>query len=93
MSQNVLFKERTALDFIEYAEEAAAWIKTAQKKGSFGLVWSQSPDSSENFSDYPMLTQKSLYGGSAGVGLFYQGFTRLQKRASTLKKQKPPQKK
>ena len=32
MSQNVLFKERTALDFIEYAEEAAAWIKKSRRK-------------------------------------------------------------
>lgn len=88
MSQNVLFKERTALDFIEYAEEAAAWIKTAQKKGSFGLVWSQSPDSSENFSDYPMLTQKSLYGGSAGVGLFYLRLYQATKKGEYLEEAK-----
>ncbi|MDO4261833.1 MAG: lanthionine synthetase LanC family protein [Eubacteriales bacterium] len=25
----------------------------------------------EDFSDYPMLTEKALYGGSAGIGLFY----------------------
>ena len=71
MSENLLFKEPTASDFVEYAQQTASWIKTTGQISKFGKTWNQSPDSKENFTDYPMLTPKSLYGGSAGVGLFY----------------------
>ena len=71
MAENLLFKEPSAEDFVEYAKQTASWIKTTEKISRFGKTWNQSPDSTENFDDYPMLTPKSLYGGSAGVGLFY----------------------
>ena len=88
MAQNVLFKERTATDLIEYAEQTAAWIKTTEKTGKKGRIWNQSPDSKEDFSDYPMLTQKSLYGGSAGVGLFYLRLYQATKKAEYLEEAK-----
>lgn len=71
MAGNYLFKEYEAEDYIAIAEETARWIKTTEKITPFGKRWVQSPDSEEDFSDYPMLTEKALYGGSAGVGLFY----------------------
>ena len=71
MSENLLFQEPTASDFVEYAQQTASWIKTTGQISKFGKTWNQSPDSKEDFTDYPMLTPKSLYGGSAGVGLFY----------------------
>lgn len=85
MAENILFKENSADDYIRFAEQTATWIKTTQKKSPFGIVWSQSPDSKEDFSDYPMLTQKSLYGGSAGVGLFYLRLYQETKNAEYLK--------
>lgn len=84
MAQNILFKERTSADYIEYAQQTAAWIKTTEKIGKFGKIWNQSPDLKEDFSDYPMLTQKSLYGGSAGVGLFYLRLYQATKKAEYL---------
>ncbi len=71
MAENILFREKTASNYIEFAKQAAEWIKTTEKKGKFGKTWIQSPDSAEDFSDYPMLTEKSLYGGAAGIGLFF----------------------
>lgn len=71
MAENILFREKAAEDYIEYAKQAAEWIKTTEKKGKNGKTWIQSPDSAEDFSDYPMLTEKSLYGGAAGIGLFF----------------------
>ncbi len=71
MAGNYLFKVYQAEDYISIAEETAKWIKTTEKITPFGKRWNQSPDSAEDFSDYPMLTEKALYGGSAGVGLFY----------------------
>ena len=71
MSENILFKDYSANDYVEFAKQTARWIKTTKKNGKIGTLWIQSPDSKEDFSDYPMLTPKSLYGGSAGVGLFY----------------------
>lgn len=71
MAGNYLFKEYEAEDYIAIAEETARWIKTTEKVTPFGKRWEQSPDSAEDFSDYPMLTEKALYGGSAGIGLFY----------------------
>lgn len=71
MSGNILFKDYSSSDYVKFAEQSAAWIKTTKKSGKFGNLWLQSPDSKEDFSDYPMLTPKSLYGGSSGLGLFY----------------------
>lgn len=71
MAGNYLFKIYQSEDYISIAEETARWIKTTEKITPFGKRWEQSPDSAEDFSDYPMLTEKALYGGSAGVGLFY----------------------
>ena len=71
MSENILFKNYTSQDYVKFAEQTANWIKTTGKIGRTGKLWLQSPDSKENFDDYPMLTPKSIYGGSAGVALFY----------------------
>ncbi len=71
MAGNYLFRHYEADDYIELAKQAAQWIKTTQKITPYGKRWSQSPDSTEDFTDYPMLTEKALYGGSAGIGLFY----------------------
>lgn len=71
MAQNILFKAYGADDYIEIAKQAAKWIKTTEILTENGKRWTQSPDSTEDFSDYPMLTEKALYGGSAGIGLFY----------------------
>lgn len=71
MSQNYLFKPYKSEDYIRIAEEAAKWIKTTEKETENGKIWIQSRDSDEDFSDYPMLTEKALYGGSSGIGLFY----------------------
>ena len=71
MAGNYLFKHYKTEDYIKIAEETARWIKTTEKITPYGKRWNQSPDSEEDFSDYPMLTEKALYGGSAGIGLFY----------------------
>lgn len=71
MAQNILFKAYNADDYIQIAEQAAKWVKTTEILTENGKRWTQSPDSTEDFSDYPMLTEKALYGGSAGIGLFY----------------------
>ena len=71
MARNILFKQYEAQDYIDIAERTADWIKTTERKTENGVRWVQSPDSAEDFSDYPMLTEKALYGGSAGIGLFY----------------------
>lgn len=71
MARNYLFKIYNADNYVEFAEETAKWIDAAKIQTTSGIRWEQSPDSDEDFSDYPMLTEKALYGGSAGVGLFY----------------------
>lgn len=71
MSKNYLFKPYKTEDYIQIAEETARWIKTTEKILPDGKIWEQSPDSDEDFSDYPMLTEKALYGGSTGIGMFY----------------------
>ena len=71
MAQNILFKEYGVQDYIDIAEQAAAWTKAYEVEVPDGKYWVQSPDSEEDFSDYPMLIEKALYGGSAGIGLFY----------------------
>lgn len=88
MAENVLFKEYTPDDYVTFAEQTASWIKTTKKLGTFGSRWNQSPDSKEDFTDYPMLTPKSLYGGSAGVGLFYLRLYQATKKEEYLEESK-----
>ena len=88
MAQNYLFKPYKADDYIQIAKEAAKWIKTTEKITENGKIWNQSPDSDEDFSDYPMLTEKALYGGSAGIGLFYLRLYQATKDQSYLEEAK-----
>ena len=83
-TSNYLFKTYQADDYIAIAEETAKWIKTTEKITPYGKRWIQSPDSEEDFSDYPMLTEKALYGGSAGVGLFYLRLYQVTKKEEYL---------
>ena len=71
MRINQIFKIYDADDYVRTAEEAAAWIKTTEEITPYGKRWKPCPDSDEDFSDFPLLTPKALYGGSAGVALFY----------------------
>lgn len=84
MNKNYLFKENTAEDYIKAAEETATWIKTTEINEDVGKYWVVSPDSTEDFSDYPMLTRKAQYGGSAGIGLFYLRLYQVTKKAEYL---------
>ena len=88
MSENYLFRQYDTGDYIRIAEEAARWIKTTERKTPHGKRWDQSPDSKEDFSDYPMLTEKSIYGGSAGIGLFYLRLYQVTKKDEYLQEAK-----
>lgn len=88
MSENILFRDYTPADYLKIAEQTAGWVKTNEKLGKFGKLWTQSPDSKENFDDYPMLTPKALYGGSAGVGLFYLRLYQVTKKNEYLEEAK-----
>lgn len=71
MANNVLFKKYDSNDYIEIAEQTARWIKTTEVVTEKGKYWKQVPTSKDDFSNYALLTEKALYGGSAGIGLFY----------------------
>ncbi len=88
MAENTLFKEYNSADYVKFAEQTASWIKTTGSLGKYGRLWNQSPDSKEDFTDYPMLTPKSLYGGSAGVGLFYLRLYQATKKTEYLEEAK-----
>ena len=88
MSENYLFRQYGTEDYVRIAEEAAMWIKSNERKTPHGKRWNQSPDSSEDFSDYPMLTEKSIYGGSAGIGLFYLRLYQVTKKDEYLQEAK-----
>ena len=88
MSKPLLFNDYSTEDYVKFAEQTANWIKTTGKAGRFGKLWNQSPDSKENYDDYPMLTPKSLYGGSAGVGLFYLRLYQVTKKDEYLEEAK-----
>lgn len=79
-----LFKPYKAEDYVDIAEQSARWIKTTEINLKDGKAWAQSSDDPQDFSDYPMLTQKALYGGSAGIGLFYLRLYEVTKKAEYL---------
>lgn len=84
MAENYLFKQYGTEDYVRIAEEAARWIKGTEKITPHGKVWKQNPDSDDDLSDYPYLTDRAMYGGSAGIGLFYLRLYQVTKKVEYL---------
>lgn len=67
-----ILKSRTADDYLTAAVETAAWIDTLSVPTEYGKIWKALPDGQDGYrEDVPMFTPKSLYDGSAGIGIFF----------------------
>ena len=66
-----IFKSNTPDDYLQAAIEAAEWIDTLAVKTDYGRIWKALPDDQEGYgADIPLFTPKSIYDGSAGIGIF-----------------------
>lgn len=70
-----IFRENSAEDYLQAAIEVGNWIETLAVQTNSGKIWKTNPGAADGFGDSGSLFgAKSLYAGSAGIGLF---FTRL----------------
>lgn len=70
-----LFRENEAEDYLQGAIEVGNWLETLAVPTNSGKIWKTRPDAPDGFGESGSLFgAKSLYAGSAGIGLF---FTRL----------------
>lgn len=66
-----IFHKNTADDYLQAAIETMEWIDTLAIKTEHGRIWKAKPDGMDGYGeDVPLFTPKSLYDGSAGIGIF-----------------------
>lgn len=66
-----LFMKNTAEDYLQAAIDTAEWIDTLAIKTEHGRIWKALPDGQDGYrEDVPLFTPKSMYDGSAGIGIF-----------------------
>lgn len=66
-----IFHKNTAEDYLQAAIETANWIDTLAVKTEHGRIWKALPEGQDGYrEDVPMFTPKSMYDGSAGIGIF-----------------------
>ncbi len=66
-----IFHKNTAEDYLQAAIETANWIDTLAVKTEHGRIWKALPEGQDGYrEDVPMFTSKSMYDGSAGIGIF-----------------------
>ena len=66
-----IFRKNTAEDYLQAAIETANWIDTLAVKTEHGRIWKALPEGQDGYrEDVPMFTSKSMYDGSAGIGIF-----------------------
>ena len=65
-----IFHKNTAEDYLRAAIETANWIDTLAVKTEHGRIWKALPEGQDGYrEDVPMFTSKSMYDGSAGIGI------------------------
>jgi lantibiotic modifying enzyme len=67
-----LFQDNKPEDYLTAAIETANWIDTFAIKTEHGRIWENFPSDQEGYTkDAPFFTEKCLYSGSSGIGLFF----------------------
>lgn len=69
--QNLGFAPKKSEDYLESALQIAKYLKTNEVVTPQGKYWKLSPEPGNDYAGDLMLTPKSLYGGSAGIGQFF----------------------
>ena len=68
----LIFKRNTAEDYLQAAIDTAEWIDTLAIKTEHGRIWKALPDGQDGYgADVPLFTSKSMYDGSARIGIFF----------------------
>lgn len=66
-----IFQKNTAEDYLKAAIDTAEWIDTLAIKTEYGRIWQALPEGQDGYrEDVPLFTPKSMYDGSAGIGIF-----------------------
>lgn len=67
-----IFQKNTAEDYLKAAIDTAEWIDTLAIKTEYGRIWQALPEGQDGYrEDVPLFTSKSMYDGSAGIGIFF----------------------
>lgn len=67
-----IFQKNTAKDYLKAAIDTAEWIDTLAIKTEYGRIWQALPEGQDGYrEDVPLFTPKSMYDGSAGIGIFF----------------------
>ena len=67
-----IFQKNTAEDYLKAAIDTAEWIDTLAIKTEYGRIWQALPEGQDGYrEDVPLFAPKSMYDGSAGIGIFF----------------------
>jgi lantibiotic modifying enzyme len=80
-SENELAAEKE-MDYLSAAQEAARWIRSAEKKTGQGTFWLPEPDHAEKLTT--VSPGNTIYSGSAGTVLFFLELAKVTGNPSSL---------
>lgn len=67
-----IFQKYTAEDYLSAAVESASWIQELENRLDDGKIWRRSPElEDKDVEQEALFTPKCLYGGSAGIGVYF----------------------
>ncbi|RHV10475.1 hypothetical protein DXB77_10270 [Clostridium sp. OM05-9] len=67
-----IFQKNTAEDYLKAAIDTAEWIDTLAIKTEYERIWQALPEGQDGYrEDVPLFAPKSMYDGSAGIGIFF----------------------
>lgn len=67
-----VFQENTPKTYLNAAVETAAWLRELEIDFPDGKAWSRTPEvADEEIETETLFTEKCLYGGSAGIGIYF----------------------
>lgn len=67
-----IFNLFTTEDYLNAAVDTAAWLKEYEIDTPYGKIWRRTPEGDDQVLSQDILfTEKCMYGGSSGIGVFY----------------------
>lgn len=87
-SAQLPFRARTDEDYLEAVFQIVKYLKTNEVVTPKGKYWKVSPEPGNEYKDDLIITPKSIYAGSAGIGQFFLQLYEVTRKEEYLKEAK-----
>ncbi len=87
-SAQLPFRAKTDEDYLEAVFQIVKYLKTNEVVTPKGKYWKVSPEPGNEYKDDLIITSKSIYAGSAGIGQFFLQLYEVTRKEECLKEAK-----